>query len=627
MKVKLWQESFVPVLFILLILFTVLLLVEFKINEETERSIVIHIPTEVETISAESTSTDEDIDTVSANSPEREKIFTWIKAKQWKDVESFVRAQLNNQETSEMLTYLALVYGKQGKYDMAKQALGKAEASQPLFSSLYFYQGLILARQGELKKATASYEKQIKLIPYHFEAHYNLGLTQQKLGEYEKAKQTFEKTLGLASGKRKAKAYYSLGTLLKRQGDSSAAKQAFVAAIRLQPDYTYARFGLASLYFGKPDGLKKAMQEYDTVLSLKPGYAPVYFQEGLAYSSFSKYKKAAKAYKKAIQLNPNYKKARYNLGLQLIRLKKWSEAKEQFQWILERESNHAKSYFNLARVAAGQGNIEQALTYYTKAIELRDGNYPAAYVNRGLLYVDQADYQQAFTALEHAIALQPKYASAWYSLGVAYLQAGDNQQAEQALKKAVAYKPSTVKAWDILGNFFAASNRSDEAVDAFLQVLKYEPKNKEALFALAEIYTEQKQYEKAKNLYKDILDIYPSYALAWQKLGVVQGAMNDIKHAEDSLRQAVFLDSKSMSSRRELAALLFRAGKHKQASEIYASLVDDYPANAMLRLEYARVLQAVGNITESEMELQKGLRLEPSNQAIQKALDSLSAKE
>ena len=140
-------------------------------------------------------------------------------------------------------------------------------------------------------------------------------------------------------------------------------------------------FGLAKRTFddGKNYG---AIDEFQKLTEEYVEFAPkaLYFM-GIAASREDEISEAAGYLQKALELNPNYKDAqkyldvlaskKYNDANQLVRRGDYEEAKEMYKSVLELSPNYYQGYFQLGYVATKQGDINGAIGYYTKTVELQ----------------------------------------------------------------------------------------------------------------------------------------------------------------------------------------------------------------------------------------------------------------
>lgn len=87
-----------------------------------------------------------------------------------------------------------------------------------------------------------------------------------------------------------------------------------------------------------------------------------------------------------------------------------------------------------------QGKYQDAVSAYSKAIELSPGNV-IYFSNRAAAYTHLKDYTNAILDSEHAIALNPSYAKAYSRLGIAYFYEKTYDKSETALQKACELDP------------------------------------------------------------------------------------------------------------------------------------------------------------------------------------------
>ncbi|MCX5697998.1 MAG: tetratricopeptide repeat protein, partial [Candidatus Omnitrophica bacterium] len=80
-----------------------------------------------------------------------------------------------------------------------------------------------------------------------------------------------------------------------------------------------------------------------------------------------------------------------------------------------------EEYFNRGLAHGNQGNFPQAISDFTKAIEINP-NDAEAYYNRGLVYGTQGNFPQAISDFTKAIEINPNDAEAYYNRGLAYYE-------------------------------------------------------------------------------------------------------------------------------------------------------------------------------------------------------------
>ena len=87
--------------------------------------------------------------------------------------------------------------------------------------------------------------------------------------------------------------------------------------------------------------------------------------------------------------------------------------------------------------------VEDAISAYQQAIQI-DPKLALAHYNLGLIYADQGKLEDAITAYQQAIALDPNLAPAHYNLACIYSLKNEQTPAIEWLQKAIALDESTI---------------------------------------------------------------------------------------------------------------------------------------------------------------------------------------
>ena len=105
----------------------------------------------------------------------------------------------------------------------------------------------------------------------------------------------------------------------------------------------------------------------------------------------------------------------------------------------------ASAYFALGYIYSLQGDLDQAIAYYTRAIE-QNPSLASAYNNRGVVYLEQGgenNLQRAISDFGQAIELIPTVAAPYLNCGLAYFALGEtyDQQSLVDLQQAQTLQP------------------------------------------------------------------------------------------------------------------------------------------------------------------------------------------
>ncbi len=211
-----------------------------------------------------------------------------------------------------------------------------------------------------------------------------------------------------------------------------------------------------------------------------------------------------------------------------------------------------------------RGSFDEAITAYNKAIQL-DPHFGVPYSNLALTYLTQGHFAEAILLFRKSIDLlhsDADKAVSWNGLGNAYRGMNDYSNAVPAYQKAaeldpktagireraedfqVAPRPRDAQGWNDLGELLAKTGSAEEAVNAFQQAIQLEPQSGQAYANLARTLASQNKYEQAIPFYQKSIDMLKDNkekAAAWNHLGNVYRKINDYDNAIKAYQKAVVL--------------------------------------------------------------------------------------
>lgn len=128
-----------------------------------------------------------------------------------------------------------------------------------------------------------------------------------------------------------------------------------------------------------------------------------------------------------------------------------------------------EAYFNLGLYVAGDGNLNEAITLYCKAIEI-DPLYAKAYNQLAYTYDKAGDFEKALWAINKYAELAPDEANPYDSRGEIYWRNGNLDSAIESYRKALAIKPDFATSLENLGRMYIFTGSYKQA-DSCLEAL------------------------------------------------------------------------------------------------------------------------------------------------------------
>lgn len=211
--------------------------------------------------------------------------------------------------------------------------------------------------------------------------------------------------------------------------------------------YIYNR--ISKLYYYKND-LDSSIIYCDSALIVVPKDTTALYQRGHCYLDKNEFEKGLDDFNELFLLKGKKNAdASYNIGECYLGMKKYDKAIEMYLLTLNLEPDDKYSYYKLGVSYASlpKPDKQNALKYYTKAIE-QDKNYFSAYYNRGLLYGTQfKDFTKAHQDLERSIEIRPKYKDPYLFNARLYSQEQEFGKAKDVLNKLVELYPDYDQAY------------------------------------------------------------------------------------------------------------------------------------------------------------------------------------
>ncbi|MGZ8181266.1 MAG: tetratricopeptide repeat protein [Methylobacter sp.] len=186
----------------------------------------------------------------------------------------------------------------------------------------------------------------------------------------------------------------------------------------------------------------------------------------------------------------------------------------------------APSAMNRADQFLHQGNKDEALYYYVRALEFDDQN-KGALEKIGEIHAEKGNYKPAEVAYQMALKLDPKSAVALEGLGLIQLNTGKQTEAKQSLEAAVAIDPSLWRAYNGLGLIADKNGGYSQAAQYYQNALKTKPDMPMLMNNLGYSKYLSGDLQAAMRLFDSASRIDAKYDSAWLNQGLVQARLGN----------------------------------------------------------------------------------------------------
>jgi len=209
-------------------------------------------------------------------------------------------------------------------------------------------------------------------------------------------------------------------------------------------------------------------------------------------------------------------------------------------------------------------------------------------VDKGIQLLEQEKYADAVAVFQKVVSADPKNLAGHFHLGLAHSLLNQDADAIAAYRKVLELDPKVYEAQLNLGILLLRGHQAAEAAKLLEAAHQNKPNQPKALLYLAEAQRASENLPRAAELYQQILQNEPKNAAAHAGLAQTLVRQNKPTEALASFRQAAALDPAYDSQIAEYAATLEKAGRKKDALDVYATMPDS-PAvlerRAMLQLD------------------------------------------
>lgn len=441
---------------------------------------------------------------------------------------------------------------------------------------------------------------------------------------------------GFAQSNQQAALLNNAGVKALNAGDFDAAIHDFEEALKIEPNYSYARDNLAVAYNNKAlkvGSPEQAMKYFHMALSRSPNNATTAQNLNAVIESLGK--------------NPNSFKDREELGKQCRLNQDFDGAIVEFQAAL-RLKNDAKLHVALGDVLRVRDRVDEAINEYRAALSaggMEPADVAKTNVKLGQAYQAKKDLKDAILAFgdaikyksddpdvldalkvgwEEALRENPQAPENHIGLGQALEYANDFGQAEAEYRQALRFDPSNAIARRLLSELpdkkrrfeidrhinsgvdLQTQGNYDGAIREYMIVVNADPNNVTAWVNIGSALQQKKDYVRAIAAYKKVQDLQPGNKAAEQGLTACEEKQKE----------------QEMTDLTQRAADAYKAGKYADSLKMYEQVEEETPKDAAVHFNIAAAMQELNQIDDAIAEYKQAVSLDPKNDEYKRFLET-----
>lgn len=232
---------------------------------------------------------------------------------------------------------------------------------------------------------------------------------------------------------------------------------------------------------------RRALEDFNTAISLDPGYAMPYNNRGLVYRDAGDYARALSDFSTSISLDPRNAVAFINRADTYKDLRDYQKALADYDAAISIDPGNSFFYNQRGLAYSYIGDYARAIEDYNAAINA-DRRNPLPYNGRGILHAALKEYGPAIKDFSDAISLEPDFSVAYRNRGSSNMELGNFGPAIDDFTRASMLDPSDANALLYRGMAFLNTGGYDRAIEDFKKSLGINPDLAGASFYLGVAY-------------------------------------------------------------------------------------------------------------------------------------------
>ncbi len=553
---------------------------------------------------------------------------------------------------------LGNLYFTKGEYELAMPPLEKVLLLAPDFDSVRAL-GITYLHLKQPQRTKLLFEEIIASLKNNTpELHNSFGQAYEQANYPLEAEREFKTALTI--NPKQPRSNFFLGYVILQHGGSerlSEAADAFAKELIISPNDFYANF-FAGVVASSENKHEKAISFLKKAAQIDPKRGEVYLFLGQSQFELNDLIAAEKNLRLAIQLEKTDERSKsqanrthFLLGRLLIKTNRKVEgekelaisrkfqqesldsAKSQINQILgqvvEKNSSQtinaqpvvsltpkriaelkslksylsnvlAQAFNNLGVIATQNGQIEDAISFFTSALTWNP-SFPNLNRNLGILSFRSGQYDKAIQPLSNHLKLNPNDNLIRQLLGTSYYSINNFAKTIEILKPIETILTNEKELTYFYGIALIQQKRNAEAVIIFNKLAQISQKNPEALFYAAQGYMILGDYERAVKEFRTVISLAPETSKANFFIGQSLIRLNRFAEAEKVFSRELEINPNDASSKYHIALTLI---ERKIEVEKTIAILEEA---INLRFDYADALYQLGKIFLEKGETEKAI--------------------
>lgn len=240
--------------------------------------------------------------------------------------------------------------------------------------------------------------------------------------------------------------------------------------------------------------------------------------------------------------------------------------------------NGARTYFRRGLKLSDEGRLEEATSYYQRALELKPDSYKINF-NLGSAYAQLGEVEAAQFHLQQSLFFKPDFFLPYRVLGDMFLRTGQPLKAKEQYQMFLQKNPDNGKSIGKLGIIEVQLGHLDKAQNYFQQAIQLDPGNAELHYNLGITFLLQKEFQKAEDWFLKTISLQPDYPDVFYNIGYMAEKEKDLSRAARFYLTELKNQPEAVKALTGLGRLMETQGNRAGAMKYYQRVLERMPDN------------------------------------------------
>jgi len=385
------------------------------------------------------------------------------------------------------------------------------------------------------------------------------------------------------------------GIAFSQLGNDVDALKAYRSALAVSPAYLPALEGAAQIEYKTNDG--KAIEHLDRLITINRKDETAHAMRGAMAARAGKCLEAVADFGLAADAISRQPDALRQYGACLFRLKRWNEAEQVFGSLLAANPGDERAAYGEAssQIEAGHfsgalatlqpfGNNGQALALSANALEalgqtpeaiehlrraiIADPKHESFYTQFAELCFTYKSYQAGIDVINAGLVVLPQSAKLYLARGILLVQEGNYDRADTDFTNADLLDPKEANSAEAAVLALVQANRLDEAERELDLKLKQHPRDAQLFFFKADVLGRRGDDKGSLLAAQRAVELRPSFAMAHDLLARIYQQNGDENRAIEECKAALKSDPDDETALYRWLRILHRRHKEGDASAL-----------------------------------------------------------